>query len=170
MPRPNVRLRSHRERFPLTHAELAERVGVAEITVRRWEAGLRPQPAHVRRLCSVLDASPTELGYGLEDDPAPAEPAPDPFPEERPDLLIVGLRTLLEDLLAGGVQERSAPEVATMASAGWCGWVWYQVWFSITRAEGRPGLQPRGPECGNMGTTWSPQRTTQASGRKPPVL
>ena len=143
---------------------------MAEITVRRWEAGLRPQPAHVRRLCSVLDASPTELGYGLEDDPAPAEPAPDPFPEERPDLLIVGLRTLLEDLLAGGVQERSAPEVATMASAGWCGWVWYQVWFSITRAEGRPGLQPRGPECGNMGTTWSPQRTTQASGRKPPVL
>jgi transcriptional regulator with XRE-family HTH domain len=62
---------TQRERVPLTQAELAELAGVAEITVRRWEAGLRPQPAHVRRLCAVLDASPAQLGYGPEDDPEP---------------------------------------------------------------------------------------------------
>jgi transcriptional regulator with XRE-family HTH domain len=84
MPRRNARLKSLRERVPLTQAELAERVGVAELTVRRWEAGLRPQPAHVRRLCSVFDASPDELGYGLGDYPAPTEPALDALLEERP--------------------------------------------------------------------------------------
>lgn len=67
MPRPNTRLRSWRERVPLSQAELAARVGVAEVTIRRWEAGLRPQPEHVRRLCAALDASPAELGLGLED-------------------------------------------------------------------------------------------------------
>jgi len=77
MPKRNARLKSQRERVPLTQAELAERVGVAETTVRRWEAGLRPQPAHVRRLCTVLDASPAQLGYGPGDDPAATEPAPD---------------------------------------------------------------------------------------------
>jgi transcriptional regulator with XRE-family HTH domain len=77
MPRRNARLKSLRESVPLTQAELAERVGVAELTVRRWEAGLRPQPAHVRRLCTVLDASPAQLGYGPGDDPAATEPLPD---------------------------------------------------------------------------------------------
>ena len=81
---PNSRLRFLREQVPLTQAELAERVGVAELTVRRWETeGLRPQPAHVRSLCSALDVTPAELGYGT-DDPAPTEPAPDtPFEETR---------------------------------------------------------------------------------------
>src|SRR5438309_1963008 len=98
MPRPNARLRFRRESVPLTQAELAERVGVAEITVRRWETGLRPQPAHVRSLCSVLDASPAELGYGPEDDPAPTERALDSLLEEPPGLLVLQARTLLEAL------------------------------------------------------------------------
>src|SRR5205085_1775731 len=73
MPRPNTQLRFRRERVPLTQAELAERVGVAEITVRRWEAGFRPQPVHIRSLSSVLNASPAELGFGPEEDQAPTE-------------------------------------------------------------------------------------------------
>src|SRR2546421_2943843 len=72
---PNSRLRSLREQVPLTQAELAEQVGVAELTVRRWETeGLRPQPAHLRRLCAVLGASRAQLGYG-QADPAPTDPA-----------------------------------------------------------------------------------------------
>jgi transcriptional regulator with XRE-family HTH domain len=73
--RPNTRLRFRREQVPFTQAELAERVGVAELTIRRWETeGLRPQPAHLRRLCAVLGASRAQLGHG-QVDPAPTDPA-----------------------------------------------------------------------------------------------
>jgi len=93
---PNARLRSLREQVPLTQAELAERVGVAELTVRRWETeGLRPQPAHVRSLCSALNASPAELGYGT-DDPAPTEPGPDTPLDEPPNLLALHARALVD--------------------------------------------------------------------------
>src|SRR2546423_8009778 len=50
-------LRSHRN---LTQEELAELVEVAPLTIRRWEAG--QQPAHLRRLCDALEATPAELG------------------------------------------------------------------------------------------------------------
>ena len=91
MPKPNTQLlRSRRERIPLTKAELAEQVGVAEITIRRWETeGLRPQPAHVRRLCAILDASPAQLGYGPEeaasDDAFRLVPPLEPRLIDRPD-------------------------------------------------------------------------------------
>src|SRR5438445_2153783 len=84
-----------REQVPLTQAELAERVGVAELPVRRWETeGLRPQPAHVRSLCSALDVTPAEFGYGT-DDPTPTEPAPDTPLDEPPRLFVLDARTLL---------------------------------------------------------------------------
>lgn len=35
------RIRAHRKRVGLTQAEVAERVGVDPISVRRWELGLR---------------------------------------------------------------------------------------------------------------------------------
>lgn len=74
---PNTQLRKRRKGVPLTQTELAEQVGVAVNSVRRWEAGWRPQPEHIRRLCAVLGASPEELGYGPRDDSAPTEPVPD---------------------------------------------------------------------------------------------
>src|SRR5206468_9433158 len=61
---PNAQLRARRKRAPLTQTELAEQVGVAVTSVRRWEAGWQPQPEHIRRLCAVLNASPAELGFG----------------------------------------------------------------------------------------------------------
>lgn len=51
----------------LTQEELAERVGVSEVTVRRWERGNRPYPAFLRALCQALAASPEELGFGSGD-------------------------------------------------------------------------------------------------------
>jgi transcriptional regulator with XRE-family HTH domain len=61
------RLREVRKRRLHTQEELAELAGVAPITVRRWEAGIRPQPLHLRRLCDVLQATPAELGFTDED-------------------------------------------------------------------------------------------------------
>jgi len=98
----------------LTQAELAERVGVAELTVRRWETeGLRPQPAHVRSLCSALDVTPAELGYGT-DDPAPIEPALDTPLDEPPRLFVLDAGTLLAALSAGTSAHPSAWLSATL--------------------------------------------------------
>jgi transcriptional regulator with XRE-family HTH domain len=63
---PNRQLRERRTGLPLTQEELAAAVGVSDITIRRWEAGQRPQPLHVRRLCEILEATPGELGFGPE--------------------------------------------------------------------------------------------------------
>src|SRR5436305_1315130 len=105
---PNSRLRFLREQVPLTQAELAERVGVAELTVRRWETeGLRPQLAHVRSLCSALDVTPAELGYGT-DDPAPSEPAPDTPLDDPPRLFVLDARTLLAALSGARSAQPSA--------------------------------------------------------------
>ncbi len=60
----NRLLRERREAALLTQEELAERVGVSTVSVRRWEAGSgSPQPAYLRKLCDVLRASPAELGF-----------------------------------------------------------------------------------------------------------
>lgn len=62
---PNRRLRDCRRRRFLTQEELAERLGVSPLTVRRWELGQQePQPYHLRRLCQELDCSPAEIGHG----------------------------------------------------------------------------------------------------------
>ncbi|MBJ7597754.1 helix-turn-helix domain-containing protein [Candidatus Nephthysia bennettiae] len=62
------RLRERREQLHYSQEELAELVGVSELTVRRWEAGQRPQPLHLRQLCETLEAAPGELGFGASDD------------------------------------------------------------------------------------------------------
>ena len=59
----NHLLRDARRRSLLTQEEFASRVGVSAVTVRRWEQGQRPQPHYIRELCSVLGASPSELGF-----------------------------------------------------------------------------------------------------------
>jgi len=59
----NRQLRERREAAMLTQEELAERVGVSAISIRRWEGGQRPQPVYLRRLCELLQASPSDLGF-----------------------------------------------------------------------------------------------------------
>ncbi len=62
----NHLLREARRRSLLTQEELASRVGVSVLTVRRWEQGQRPQPHSLRELRTVLGASPAELGFLLD--------------------------------------------------------------------------------------------------------
>ena len=71
----NRLLRERREKALLTQEELAEKVGAHEISVRRWEAGNRPQAHYVRRLCEALEASPPELGFLVDGDGRPYSPA-----------------------------------------------------------------------------------------------
>lgn len=113
MPRPNTRLKHRRKLAPLTQAELAELIGVAEVSVRRWEAGLRPQPAHIRRLCDVLKASPDQLGFGLPENALLIEAARDPL-DTQSGLFIVRAHVHFEGLLVEGRPERDPLEVATM--------------------------------------------------------
>src|SRR5437899_7110576 len=51
----------------LTQEELAELLGVAVISIRRWETGQAPQPIYLRKLCEVLEATPAELGLAPQD-------------------------------------------------------------------------------------------------------
>src|SRR5205807_4841425 len=67
----------------LSEEELADRAQVSVLSVRRWEAGQRPQPLHLRRLCQALEAAPEELGFPVEQ-PAPLKTIgldPDDLPE-----------------------------------------------------------------------------------------
>jgi transcriptional regulator with XRE-family HTH domain len=74
MASANQRLRERRDLMLMTQEELADLVGVSEVTVRRWESGWgrQPQPLHLRRLCEVLDATPAELGFVADELTAPS--------------------------------------------------------------------------------------------------
>lgn len=101
----NSRLRELRKTHLLSQEELAEKVGVSALTVRRWEARQRPQPSHLRKLCEALEATPEELGFAVtrrnRQKPGPLVAAVD---EERlADALLAPARTdrwLLDDLAA----------------------------------------------------------------------
>ena len=55
-------IRESRKQAHLTQAELAEMVGVAEITIRQYEAGKRkPSMAQIEKLASALGVLPTTL-------------------------------------------------------------------------------------------------------------
>jgi putative transcriptional regulator len=67
---PNVRLREQREQRYLTQAELAEKIGVSEMTVGRWERGeASPAPYAVKKLCVFFDTTPQELGLKRQLEP-----------------------------------------------------------------------------------------------------
>ena len=65
MPENNLfgqRLRIFRKRAGLTQGELAELIGISEITIRRWELDQRqPRMEEIKKLAEVLHVSETEL-------------------------------------------------------------------------------------------------------------
>jgi transcriptional regulator with XRE-family HTH domain len=57
-----IRLREVRERRFLTQQQLAERAGVAKVTIARIETGAtRPSFTTVRKLAAALEVSPEEI-------------------------------------------------------------------------------------------------------------
>ena len=72
------RIRRVRKSRGLTQAELAERLNISEMTVRRWEAGQRsPRIEATQKLAEVLGTTPEELLSGnpeVNDLPAPLKP------------------------------------------------------------------------------------------------
>ncbi|HZO75092.1 MAG TPA: helix-turn-helix domain-containing protein [Ktedonobacteraceae bacterium] len=121
----NNRLRNARRAAGLTQEQLAERIGVSEKTVQRWEVGKAiPQPIALHALCEELHAKNSEeLGFGdTEEAPSEEEEQPvlqqteqcqekqrqrssplqvplmkrsSPLPRQRNFHLLVGLTTIL---------------------------------------------------------------------------
>ncbi len=66
---PNMRLREQREQRQLTQAALAEKLGVSTLTVGRWERGEAvPTPYALKKLCTLLEATPQALGFPPEEE------------------------------------------------------------------------------------------------------
>ena len=58
-------IRDYRKRSNLTQAELAEKMGIHENTIRRWEAGdFEPRSHDIVQLCKILNCSEAELLNG----------------------------------------------------------------------------------------------------------
>jgi transcriptional regulator with XRE-family HTH domain len=59
----NTSLRELRKQRGWTQAEVAQALGVIDLTVRRWEQGqATPSAYHVKKLCDLFGKSPEELG------------------------------------------------------------------------------------------------------------
>jgi transcriptional regulator with XRE-family HTH domain len=60
---PNERLRRARGQHNLTQKELADKIGVTNITVNRWEKGkVVPVPYHRQKLCNFFQMDAEALG------------------------------------------------------------------------------------------------------------
>jgi WD40 repeat protein/DNA-binding XRE family transcriptional regulator len=117
---PNIRLREYRMQRLMTQAQLADAVGVSEITVGRWERGeAQPGSYALKKLCTLFDTTPQALGFERKPVAVPTEPAaeeppaapsipdtttpsPQPFWRSRRSLIIGGSSALAAGLALGG--------------------------------------------------------------------
>ena len=73
-PVPNLRLKHERELRSWSQADLAARIGAANVSIGRWERGeMTPDPTNRQRLCELFGKSPVELGFLAEDNPKSEE-------------------------------------------------------------------------------------------------
>jgi transcriptional regulator with XRE-family HTH domain len=87
---PGHQLKRARERARLTSTALADRLGVSQSAVSRWEHGYnRPTLAMAQRLDAILEAGLVEAWY----------PAPEVVAGATPDVTLVDLDAKLDDVL-----------------------------------------------------------------------
>ena len=70
-------LKAKRKELGLTLAQIAEKIGVTEATVQRWESGNIKSLRHERiaKLADILGVTPAVL-MGWDEPPAPTLPSP----------------------------------------------------------------------------------------------
>lgn len=62
-------LKEFRKKNHLTQAELSEKIGVHENTIRRWESGdFEPRASELKKLCAALKTTENELLNGAPDE------------------------------------------------------------------------------------------------------
>ena len=104
-----ARIRALRKAMGLSQAGFAERIGVDQSNVSRWENGAEPDDAHIRKLAELAAVHPAALRYG-----GLAEPAPAPRFATAPVVGYVGAGQEVfahdDHALGGGLEEVEAPE------------------------------------------------------------
>lgn len=61
---PNFKLIDHRKQRRWTQMDVAEALGVIDLTVRRWEQGQhKPSKYYVKKLCDLFEKTPEDLGF-----------------------------------------------------------------------------------------------------------
>ena len=108
-----IYLRDYRKRSNLTQAELAEKMGVHENTIRRWETGdFEPRSNDLLKLCEILGCTETELLNG-------------PAKQEFEVKIVMGVKnltglagvTLTDNSFIYGVDD-SEPQIVMMGKVG----------------------------------------------------
>lgn len=76
MPELSTVLRQRRQELGLTLAQIADKMGVAEATVQRWESGNIKTVRHekIGRLAEILGVTPAQLMGWEESDASPVTP------------------------------------------------------------------------------------------------
>ncbi len=93
---PNMALRDRRKERQWTQADVAELLGVTELTVRRWERGQsRPSSYYIQKLCALFEANAEELGLLRTSIPAKH---PSDLSSELPSLTAPLTHNALEDM------------------------------------------------------------------------
>ncbi len=99
---PNIQLRERRERYQLTQAALAEKIGVNTLTVGRWERGEAVPTAYaLKKLCTLLEATPQTLGFEQDQEAGALEPAEVEQPSQQASRLLT--RRALMGVGAAGI-------------------------------------------------------------------
>ena len=104
-----ARIRVLRKAMKLSQTGLAERIGVDQSNVSRWENGAEPDDAHIRKLAELAAVHPAALRYGGLAEPAPAPRAAS--------VAVVGYVGAGQEVFAhddhalgGGLEDVEAPE------------------------------------------------------------
>jgi len=174
----NQLLRQARQERCWSQADLAERVGVTNETISRWENGVNtPQPEQLKNLCEVFGKTPAELGHppgpasikieetveapGSPVEPGPIKQGPPPTWGRWSRAIIGGISGLMIVLLVLGVV-RFAPSVLPTSCGGTffdgklgSGWEWINPGGKATSRLTPAGLTLSAPPHSDVSSSYN---------------